>query len=83
MFEECKAAEQQGFLITLNENIPERTSGAAMYYMKKHLPAAEGKIGPREIRVVRTRKNFSGKIQHIDPLSLQYIKYSQNPSNSI
>ena len=61
MFEECKAAEQQGFLITLNENIPERTSGAAMYYMKKHLPAAEGKIGPREIRVIRTRKNFSGK----------------------
>ena len=61
LFEACRRAERENCRITL-QSPPERTSGAAVFYMKKTLPVANAKtpVAPDERRVARSRTPMPG-----------------------
>ena len=61
LFEACRKAEREKLRITL-QGPPERTSGAAVFYMKKNLPVSNAKtpIAPDERRIVRSRTPLDG-----------------------
>lgn len=61
LFEVCRRAETENCRITL-QRPPERTSGAAVFYMKKTLPVAnaETPVAPDERRIARSRTPLPG-----------------------
>jgi hypothetical protein len=58
LFEECRELERQGFTITLL-NPPERTSGAAYFYLQRNLPevSKDDAVQPKELRITRQKRN--------------------------
>ena len=61
LFEVCRRAEEEKIRITLQDP-SERTSGAAVFYMKKTVPVSSAKtpVAPDERRIVRSRKPLGG-----------------------
>ena len=61
LFEVCRRAEKENCRIAL-QSPPERTSGAAVFYMKKTLPVTNAGIptAPDERRIARSRTPLAG-----------------------
>lgn len=63
LFEECRSLENQGYLIRLDRSAPERTKGAAVFYLKKRMPEIENEapFGAHEKRIIRDKASRIGK----------------------